>query len=154
MCLVCCVHKSCSSHSERVSNRATLSDANICDDGRRTELSEQHPGPLSEGWAAFHLLDLHGFSELHNGHANSAGESDGECLSEGSVFTLLPVSHLTFGCSVDRFSSWGHRWSPKKCFSEENSHAGLWSTKWPCKWSENCKTRSSISVFRLNSTLL
>lgn len=154
-CHFCCVHKSCSSHSEGVSNRATLSDANICDDGRRTELSEQHPGPLPEGWATFQLPDLLGFSVLYCGHANSAGESDGECLPEGSVFTVCPVSLLTLGCSIDWFSSWGHRWSPKKCLSEANSHAGLWSNSWLCcKWLENCKTQTSISDFRLNSTLL
>lgn len=155
MCHVCFVHKSCSSHSERVSYHATLSDANICDDGRRTELSEQHSGPLPEGWATFHLPDLLCFSELHYCHANSAGESDGECLPKGSVFAQSPVSLLTFGCSIDWFSSWGHRWSPKKCLSEENSHAGLWSNSWLCcKWSENCKTQTSISDFRLTSTLL
>lgn len=48
-CHVCFVKKGCSSHSEGVSNRPTLSDANVCDDGRGIELSEQHPGPLPEG---------------------------------------------------------------------------------------------------------
>lgn len=156
LCHVCCVHKSCPLHSERVSNRATLSDADICDDGRGTELSKQHPGLLPEGWAAFHRPDLHGFSELHCGHANSAGEFDGECLPDGSVFTVHPISLLTFVCSLDWFSSWGHRWSPKKCLPEENSHAGLSSNScWLCcKWSDNCKAQTSISGFRLNSTLL
>lgn len=41
--------KSCCSLSGRVSKPAALSDANVRDDGRRTELPEQFPGPLLEG---------------------------------------------------------------------------------------------------------
>lgn len=63
---------------ERVWNGATLSDTNLCDDGRGAELPKQLPGCLSEAWAALWVPDLHNFRELRDADANPAGEPDGK----------------------------------------------------------------------------